>query len=204
MSNAIVPGSQWVTAYDPAVALRVIEALAEGHTLEEICQPGTGLPSRAIFRRWVVQNPDLAAAYRAAMEISANSLEEEALRAARAVKDKPGDGTNVRATEVYIGQLRWSAERRNPAVYGTRQQVSVRVPIQINTTLDMGKDSEGSGTAEHPDIYKLDAKVKVPLAAAPTPAPLPVQPRSGKRILTPPGGKPTRPATFGKIARGEA
>lgn len=63
----------------------------------------------------------------------------------------------MRATEALASQLRWSAEKRNPQVYAKQQAVNLSVPIQINTSLDMG-GSSGTGTAEFPNIYAIEAQ----------------------------------------------
>lgn len=203
-------GGRFMTTYDPNIALRIVERMAEGETMTSVCTGKEGFPHRDTFRRWMVNHPDLARAVEAARIISAGSFEEEALEAARDIRRNPKDGTNVRATEVYINQLRWSAERRDPSKYGARQQVSVRVPIQINTTLDLGSASIGAGTAEHPDIYKLEAKVAKPIVdIEETNEPLvkgrPIVPewRGKKRNLVAPStGRPMSRTPFTKIARG--
>lgn len=180
--------------YDPVVALRVVERIAEGETLIAILKPEDGMPSREVFRKWMVNNPDLARAFLAAREISASAFEEQAIEAARAIKANPIDGTHVRATEVYINQMRWSAERRNPQQYGNRQEIKVKVPIQINTTLDLGQGALSASTKEFPDIYSLSATMvkdekEVPVGEQPLVEEKRYS-RGGKRILTPPSKNP--------------
>src|SRR5690606_40975882 len=48
----------------------------------------------------------------------------------------------------------------NPQVFSDKAQVNVTVPIQINTTLDMG-DTGAQGTAQFPNIYEMRATVGV-------------------------------------------
>lgn len=148
-------GGRFVTKYDPALALEILELVAQGKTINAICQPRSKFPHPVTFKRWVVNNPELARALDVARRMSAEAIEEEALDVARAIKQTQRDGTQVRAHEVLLQQLRWSAERRDPAKYGTRTPVSIRVPIQINTTLDMGKGEAEIGGAG--DIYKITA-----------------------------------------------
>lgn len=132
-------GARFVTTYDPVLALEVVERVAQGETINKICERGSKFPHPVTFKRWIIHHPELAKAYDAARRLSAEAFEEEALDAAREIKRAQRDGTQVRAFEVLLQQLRWSAERRDPAKYGTRSPVSIRVPIQINTTLDMGQ-----------------------------------------------------------------
>jgi len=153
-------GGRFVTAYDPGLALKVCERVAEGETLKALCE-AEGMPSRQTFHRWVVSYPELSRAYRAARELSAYSLEEEALNAAREVKEGDKNSAKVRAFDVYMTQLRWSAAKRNPTVFSEKATVAFTVPIQINTTLDLGGGPEQE-FGEHPDIYSLEATIVVP------------------------------------------
>lgn len=147
---------RWVTAYDEKIALSILDRLAEGQTLNEICTIKNAMPHKATFRRWVFLHPDLAKAYREAVQISATSLEEESLDLARAIRKRPGTAVDVRAGEVALGQLRWSAARRDPSKYGERTAVSIAVPIQINTGLNLG---EGAGASVTPNIYEVKAQI---------------------------------------------
>lgn len=151
-------GGRFVTKYTPDLALQICERIAEGDTLKGICDDPQ-YPSRSTFNRWVVQYPELSRAYAAARELSAHAFEEEALDIARKLSREGTDftSTKVRAYDTAIGQLRWSASRRNPKTYSERGSVQITVPIQINTSLDLGDG--GMVGVEHPDIYKLDAVV---------------------------------------------
>jgi len=139
-------------------ATRVLEAIAAGDTLKDISQR-PGFPTRDTFYKWMMLYPDLKTAYDAARELSALSLEEEALDMARVLK-APNDftGTKVRAYEVAMAQFRWSAERRDPSRYAGGQKTSVMVPIQINTTLDLGQQG-GSAPAAAKTTYDFAASI---------------------------------------------
>lgn len=155
-------GGRFVTAYDPGVALKVCELVAEGLTLSEICKPGGGMPHRQTFHRWVVADVELQKAYMAARELSAHSMEEEALDIARELR-KEGDlsSAKVRAYDVAMNQLRWSASRRNPRVYSERGQLQITVPIQINTSLnlDEGPPPEQARTD---NVYDVKGLIELP------------------------------------------
>lgn len=159
----VMVAGRLVTLYDPSIALKIIERIAEGELLKDICSPGTDMPARSTFYRWVVNNPPLAQAYNAARELSAQALEEDALGTAAMLKDpkvnKKLTGTQVRAYEVAMNQLRWSAQRRDPAKFAERTTQSTIVPIQINTTLNLGDKSTAGETSEVPNIYTLEAEV---------------------------------------------
>ncbi len=144
--------------------LRILEKVAEGQTLNQICTLANAMPTRATFRRWCMLNPDLGKAYREATLISATALEEEAIDIARQIRANSGTGTEVRAAEVAMNQFRWSATRRDPAKYGERQQASIIVPIQINTNLNLGQD--GDKPVEESNIYDIKAQVMLPVDEA--------------------------------------
>lgn len=152
-------GGRFVTKYDEGLALQIVERVAEGETISKICEKGSGFPHPVTFKRWVVNNPILAKALDAARMLSAQAMEEEALDAAREIRKSQRDGTQVRATEVFLQQLRWSMERRDSAKFGSRVPVSIRVPIQINTTLDMGAAIDGMEDGK--SIYTISASHNV-------------------------------------------
>lgn len=192
-------GNRYVTRYDPTVALQIVERLAEGETLATICTLDNKMPTRTTFMKWVAREPELQKAWLAARELSAMAMEEEALGTARTLLQSPGTAQNVRAAEISINQLRWSASRRDPKNFGDKGLASTIVPIHISTTLNMGENAKQMDT-EIADIYTIDITPN----PEPTPKPLiekydPHAPR--KRVLTPRNGfsKVTSESKEGKI-----
>jgi hypothetical protein len=191
-------GKRFVTAYDPHMALAIIERIAEGEMLSNLCKPGNenGFCARTSFNAWVAREPELRDAFFAAKILSAHAMEEEAIDKARVTAQNPGTTQHVRAAEVLISQLRWSAARRDPKTFGDRGTAQIVVPIHINTTLDLG-DGATKGISEISDIYTIIGKgiVEVPLEQSsledrrekilPTPTRLKPGPKSTKRQLTP-------------------
>ncbi len=174
-------GSRSITKYSPELALKICEKVAEGATLLDICK-GTGMPHRTSFWRWVMLYKDVAVSYQAARELSAQSLEEEALSMARTLTG-PNNFTTVkvRAFDIAMQQLRWSATRRDPSKYGQKAKETITVPIQINTTLDLGGDMrDGQG------IYTITAMV-----AAPTGTDALTPPKDPDRLIIPKKKKET-------------
>lgn len=153
-------GQRFVTKYSPDLALQICERIAQGDTLGEICREKDKFPHRTTFNRWCTQYPELARAYHAARELSAYSLEDEAIELVRQLMAEPGNAQKVRSVDIAVKQLQWSAEKRNRQAFGHQAQTSVVVPIQINTSLDLG-EQEGQGTVDHPDIYTIEAEVDV-------------------------------------------
>lgn len=147
-------GKRFVTAYDPRLAIAIVEQLAEGKLLKEICTEENGMPHKTTFMKWVSREPELAQAYMAARELSAMSMEEEAIDVSRNLLNNPGTAQRVSAANTLINQLRWSAARRDPKQFGDRASTQITVPIHITTSLDMG--GGGGSIAELPDIYTID------------------------------------------------
>jgi hypothetical protein len=164
-------GARTITKYDPGLALQICELISEGFTLSEICADREHFPHKATFNRWCVNNPDLRKAYLGAREISAFALEDQALNMAREIVEDPGSSQRVRAFDIAMNQLRWSAAKRNPREYGEKSQTNVVVPIQINTGLDLGQGGAQAGTPGDENIYTVSAKVEVPVVEIIEPQP---------------------------------
>lgn len=153
-------GTRQLTRYDPNIGLEMCERIAEGETLSNICKEDR-FPARQTFHRWLVNHPELNRAYASAREISAHSMEEEAVDMARKLKRGEVSKDQIRAFDVAINQLRWSASKRNAQVYSEKAQNTFTVPIQINTGLDLGSES-ASSAPDHPNIYRIEANVEAP------------------------------------------
>lgn len=141
--------------FAPLIAAKVVKMVSEGFTLREVCKR-PGMPSYQTFYNWMALTPDLAKAYKQARALSAQMLEEEALDSARHLVDN-ADGVTapqVAAFNALLSQLRWSAEKRDPGTFGTNSTINVKVPIQINTTLNLGEDEDRLDTI--PDIYTVN------------------------------------------------
>lgn len=104
-----IPSDKWKDA--------ILEAVAEGTTLVEVCER-EGWPSRSTVYRWFVADPSFWNTYRAcAREMMADAIAEKAYREAQTATDAP------------LGTLKWRAAcwfaaKMNPDRYGDR--VSVR------------------------------------------------------------------------------
>jgi hypothetical protein len=148
-----------VKAYDPKIAEKVLLKVADGATLREIAAE-EGMPTKSTIQRWIMKYPELATAWKAARELSASSLEEEALDMARTLRgegSKEFSGTRVRAFDVAMNQFRWSAAHRDPQQFGQTTTPSIVVPIQINTSLDLGQG--GVKVASQENTYEVAAKI---------------------------------------------
>lgn len=156
-------GGRFLTAYDPDIAMRIVEKVAEGELLIDICDPKNtdGFPHRTTFNRWVILFPELAKAYHAARQMSAMPFEEKALKLSEELRIDPGNGTKVRAYEVALNQLRWSASRRDPSQFGDKANVNIKVPVQIITALNLGQEGGALLEGKAENVYDLSAVVDV-------------------------------------------
>lgn len=159
-------GKRFVTAYHPELALKICERLANGETLTAICKPGE-MPARNTVYGWALRYPAFDEALRAARELQADSLFDEALDLARAVRepDETGDGgrkeksaAKVRAYDVAMNHLRWSAGRLKPNTYSEKAAVNVAVPIQIVTPLNLGQ-AGATELEQKENVYEIEATV---------------------------------------------
>lgn len=154
-------GGRWFTKYNPDIALDIVERIADGELLSKITAKDA-VPltvTKQTFLRWVSSVPELQAAYSAALQLSAHAFEEKAIERAERVAQAPGSPQNVSAASLLISQYRWSAARRNPTRYSDKGNTQIVVPVNINTTLDMGKGPQ-SVDVEVPDIYKISVARK--------------------------------------------
>lgn len=147
--------------YDHDVALAICELVASGKTLRNVSKRA-GFPSRPTIYRWLTLNPKFFDAYERAKELSAQSFEDEALDMARELRE-PNEftGTKVQAYNIAMGQLRWSAARRDKTRYGQQVQTTTTVPIQINTTLNLGQEGQGPATSDTTSIYTVEASISL-------------------------------------------
>lgn len=164
--QAAPSGEKWLT-FDLTAARLTLECVALGKSLFEI-ERDPGFPPAKTFIQWVMTYPDLARAYTVARELSGFMLEEEALFLAREVRRNPENTLALKAAEVLINHLKWAAGKRNPSVFSDKASVNVTVPIQINTTLDLGQAVSGA-TKDFPNIYEISAELDkvVPLEDIP-------------------------------------
>lgn len=149
-------GGRWFTKYNPDIALDIVEKIADGELLSKITAKDA-LPltvTKQTFLRWVSSVPELQTAYSAALQLSAHSFEEKAIDKAEKVALNPGTPQNVSAASLLISQYRWSASRRNPTRYSDKGNTQIVVPVNINTTLDMGSNTQ-SVDVEVPNIYTI-------------------------------------------------
>jgi len=143
--------------------MAICERIAAGETLSSICKQD-GMPSAVSFRRWALARKDLSEALHTARQLKADALFDEALDMARELALAPGTAQRVRAYDVAMSQLRWSAGKLDPQRFSEKSAVSFVVPIQIVTSLDLGQ--AGVDKTAEANVYELKAEVVVETAEA--------------------------------------
>tara|TARA_R110002126_G_scaffold116628_1_gene256086 strand:+ start:2296 stop:2961 length:666 start_codon:yes stop_codon:yes gene_type:complete len=117
--------------YSQEITSKLLEAMAEGHTLTEACDLN-GI-SRSTVYRWLRDNPStFGTAYARAREMLAEHCFTQALEVPKALYAKaqagePLDGPSVGAARLLVDTLRWYSEKLNPAAYGAHSKQSIEV-----------------------------------------------------------------------------
>lgn len=153
------------------VMMEIIERVANGETLTAICK-SDGMPTPVTFRRWIVNNPTLQAAWNTAKELRAHAYFDRVVDIAVRL-EQGGWGKDasamVRALTEAMNSLKWAAGRLSPQNYGERAPVMPVVPMIIKTTLNLGQDGAVKVTShdDRPGEYRL--KAVLPIDAIETP-----------------------------------
>lgn len=140
-------------------ALRSLQLYLEGRRWDEIKRLGGY--SWIEFSYRMMTFPDLSKAYTEARRASAHSFEDKALGLAEdLVAANEFTGTQVQAHKAAMEQFRWSATRRNPAEYAEAgaNKVSLVVPIQINSSLNLAEGDDSGPTAQT-SVWEAHAEI---------------------------------------------
>lgn len=108
----------WSVAEKAEAFAAVLEAMAEGRTLDEAVKALPRPCTAGAMRRWIAEEEGWAGQYQQAKRLLAQAWAEEAVQIAR---DSTVSSTAV--DRVLIDTLKWAAAKANPAEYGERQTV---------------------------------------------------------------------------------
>ena len=168
---SLVPRGRPPTSYTTPLMMKIVERVANGETLTAVCkEPGMPIPST--FRAWIVRNPELRKAWEAAKELRAHAMFDQALDVTKRLLDGnwgKEDAAMVRALDAAIQTLKWAAGRLSPRDYGERQPGNPVVPIQINTTLELGQGGTAVGRVEG-SVYTIKATIPAVEASGQNPS----------------------------------
>ena len=96
--------------FDPAVADRMIDMIANGEDLESLCRNNRDLPLPGTFLRWMQQDGSLALAYDEAKRIRAEILFEEIVPIS--------DSSDSNRSRVQIDARKFNVQQTSPDKYG--------------------------------------------------------------------------------------
>lgn len=97
--------------YNPGLAQEIIDRIANGQSLTEVCDD-RDMPLPATFLRWCRTDPTLGMEYEQAIRDRADVLVEEMQELA--------SGPDPQRARVEVDARKWTAERLVPAKYGAR------------------------------------------------------------------------------------
>lgn len=116
--------------YNQAMADEICDRLASGESLRTICRQDH-MPNHSTVMRWVVQ-PDhpFCNQYRMARQAQMETLAGSMLDIAA---DAPRDGVEMMRARLLCDNIKWSAARLLPGVYGDRVMVDANVNQNIES-----------------------------------------------------------------------
>ncbi len=105
------------STYDPEIAERVCEGIANGKSLISVLNGDKSLPTYTTIMKWLKDFPDFAENYAHARETSGDYDADKIKDIVDQVIDKTLDPN---AARVAIDGLKWNAGKRKPKVYGDK------------------------------------------------------------------------------------
>jgi hypothetical protein len=106
-------------AYDPDVAALVLDQLATGRTLADICRADPSLPHAYQIRRWAVNDVQgFAERYRQALELQADAWADDLL----AIADDDSESADSVRARIQIETRQWLMRVRNRQTYDPPKQ----------------------------------------------------------------------------------
>lgn len=146
--------------YSTRVAKRICEHIALGDTLHEALDKEPLAPSVPTFWRWLDEYPEFGAMYERARQLQTDLHADSIMAMAKAVLKQPKFAP---AYKVASDILKWHAEVKYPARYGTKVQVEHRAtldPAKLKreiAQLEKEMGLIGNGTD---DVIEVEVKEK--------------------------------------------
>jgi hypothetical protein len=158
-------------AYSTQIAERVLDGLADGRTLLDVCDD-EGMPTSRTVHSWVSEDREgFAARYHRAREIGCHTIADEILAIAddsrndwvlrRAEAGQPDgpvevifDHEHVRRCRLRIDARRWLLSKILPKTYGDRPDLNAG-PVVIDTLAELLKEIDGQTRGLPKDDVRL-------------------------------------------------
>ena len=147
-------GGRYVYTFDRDLMSRICWDVASGKSLKQAMEDSKHSISYKTVFQWMDKFPEAAEMMAKARLLSSFSLEDRGVAEATMLLDKENlDSAKVRAVDVALNQLRWTAGKRNPQVFSDKLPPRITMGISITTPLDLGS---GEGHAEIPNVYTIE------------------------------------------------
>jgi hypothetical protein len=134
--------------YDPKMAERILERLANGETATQICRD-PDMPQYSALKRWERDNADFSRRYEIARRQCCEYHTDEIISIADDstndyIERLRADGTpylaynreNVERSRLRVDSRKWNASKILRHVYGEKAEVDVRTPDGINVKVE--------------------------------------------------------------------
>lgn len=155
-----------LSADEQAISWAVLQSILLGATPKMIEEEGG--PSQAIILNWLQRDQVFTQLYNRAREVSAYALEHRIMELSEDMDQWKGNNPDrTRRRNAHIENLKWAARVRNPGVFSDKATIQVKVPIQINTNIDMGEDEASRQVG---NTFVIEADVQREVSAAELPA----------------------------------
>ena len=160
---------EWTDVERATVVERVLEGMAEGHTLSETVNAVSATLdekvalSAGLVRRWIISQEEWFVRYQKTKTMLGQAFAEEAILVAR-----ESTSSTTAMDRVLIETLKWAAAKANPVEYGEKQTVehqgsqtlSVKIveddaPVRNQKALEAGKVS---AVISAPLVFAVPAK----------------------------------------------
>lgn len=136
--------------YNTRIAKRICEQIALGATLKQALEKEPMGPAIPTFWRWLDEYPEFREMYERARVLQADLISDTIMTMAENVLRQPKFAA---AYKVAVDILRWQAEIRNPARYGSK------VTVEHKQTLDPKKMVQEIAQLEKElGLLELDSK----------------------------------------------
>lgn len=115
------PAKQFGEAEKTSWVKALCEHISDGGSVTGFCRQYPAGPSKALWYQWLQDDPNFAALYIQAREISADTLADDCIAIADEVKDATHmDSARVNAARLRVDARKWCASKLKPKVYADR------------------------------------------------------------------------------------
>ena len=143
--------------YNPDIASDMLDRIARGESITQVCNTKNGYPSYTAFNKWVMGGPDdFKERYRCARMEQADAhieqtidIADQAIDEIKQLEDPRHSSAIAKITTDRIRARQWKAARLHPTHWGDKAQVDITAQLKIVKPEDIKKGKvAGLGKAE--------------------------------------------------------